>query len=269
MTATAILTPVKFCKKCQTETERQACGKCKACAKACRGADPEKVKSQMLAWRLANKEKLIAYAAARHAAEPEKSKAASKAWRAANPDKVIAQHASWYANNAEHARAKSAAWRKANPEKAKAADAAWYAANTDKVKVRHAAWHEANADRSKANSAAYRAANPERISATQKEWFAANPNAKRVYEQNRRARKRESGGVLSRGLSAKLFFLQKGKCVCCGLPLGDGYHMDHIIALSQGGANSDDNVQLLRMRCNIQKKAKHPIDFMQERGFLL
>jgi len=36
-----------------------------------------------------------------------------------------------------------------------------------------------------------------------------------------------------------------------------------------GGSNTDDNMQLLRKLCNLQKHAKHPVDFMQERGFLL
>lgn len=35
------------------------------------------------------------------------------------------------------------------------------------------------------------------------------------------------------------------------------------------GTNTDDNIQLLRKLCNLQKSAKHPVDFMQQRGFLL
>jgi 5-methylcytosine-specific restriction endonuclease McrA len=51
--------------------------------------------------------------------------------------------------------------------------------------------------------------------------------------------------------------------------LGDNYHLDHIVPLAIGGTNTDDNIQLLRQKCNQQKSAKHPIDFMQSRGFLL
>ena len=36
-----------------------------------------------------------------------------------------------------------------------------------------------------------------------------------------------------------------------------------------GGLNADSNMQLLRAECNLQKSAKHPVDFMQSRGFLL
>ena len=75
--------------------------------------------------------------------------------------------------------------------------------------------------------------------------------------------------MLSVGLSAKLFKLQKGKCPCCKQPLGDDYHLDHKMPLALGGTNTDENMQLLRSICNLQKHAKHPVDFMQERGYLL
>jgi 5-methylcytosine-specific restriction endonuclease McrA len=86
---------------------------------------------------------------------------------------------------------------------------------------------------------------------------------------NRKARERANGGILSVGLAEKLFELQKGKCACCGQPLGEKYHMDHILPIVLGGPNEDWNIQLLRQRCNQQKHAKHPVDFMQSRGFLL
>ena len=67
----------------------------------------------------------------------------------------------------------------------------------------------------------------------------------------------------------KLSTIQKGKCACCALPLGKDFHLDHKMPLALGGANEDSNIQLLRRECNIKKAAKHPINFMQERGFLL
>lgn len=100
-------------------------------------------------------------------------------------------------------------------------------------------------------------------------WYAGNPDAP-LINQNRRARGIKSVGMLSKGLADKLFALQRGKCACgCKQPLGDDYHLDHIIPLALGGANTDDNIQLLRPLCNHQKNAKHPIDFMQSRGYLL
>ena len=124
-------------------------------------------------------------------------------------------------------------------------------------------------EKAKARYAKWNASNPGVAVARASEWNAENPDARRVLTQNRRAKIREIGGTLSKGLAEKLFALQRGKCACCGLPLGENYHMDHIMPLILGGKNEDANMQLLRQRCNNQKSAKHPVDFMQQRGFLL
>jgi len=91
----------------------------------------------------------------------------------------------------------------------------------------------------------------------------------RLSEQKRRARARMAGGILSRDILTRLYRLQRGKCACCGLPLGSRYELDHISPLAKGGQHSDNNMQLLRKRCNQEKSAKHPVDFMRSRGFLL
>lgn len=185
---------VRFCPKCQAETERKTNGNCKPC-----------------------------------------SKAYSAYYQKVNREKVNAQIYAWNAVNREKVNARTAAWKLANPEKIKT----YVAANSEKLKAQSIAWRK------------------------------ANPKAVRIFYQNRLARKRENGGTLSKGLSAKLFALQKGKCPCCKQPLGDNYHLDHVIPVALGGSNTDDNIQLLRSTCNHQKSAKHPIDFMQQRGFLL
>jgi len=119
-------------------------------------------------------------------------------------------------------------------------------------------------------SPAYHLANKERIKAKTAKWSAENSEKRRINEHTRRARKREITGKLSTSISEKLFKLQQGKCACgCKQPLGDGFHLDHIMPLALGGSNTDDNVQLLTATCNQQKHKKHPIDFMQQRGFLL
>lgn len=170
-------------------------------------------------------------------------------------------------------RARAAAWNAANPERAKANTAAWIAANTDrvkaKVKISTAAWYVANTERKKATNAAWTKANRDKLNAKSAAWQKAHPEAKRIISQNRRALQRANGGTLSKGLSAKLFKLQKGLCACCSKPLGDNFHLDHIMPIKLGGPNIDSNIQLLLPRCNNSKGAQHPDDFMQSRGFLL
>jgi 5-methylcytosine-specific restriction endonuclease McrA len=121
-----------------------------------------------------------------------------------------------------------------------------------------------NAEKKKSAQIAWREKNREKENAQRRE----NPEKYRIHTHNRRALLK-SLGKLTPGISIKLFELQKGKCACCKKPLGTDYHMDHIIPLALGGTNTDDNIQLLRAKCNKQKGAKHPIDFMQQRGFLL
>ena len=134
------------------------------------------------------------------------------------------------------------------------AHAKWYAANHEKKKVLNAKWHAANSDKARARNA---------------KWRADNSESRRIHKQNRRARKMENGGKLSPGLAAKLFKLQRGKCACCHVSIADGSHLDHVIPLALEGPNEDRNMQLLCGPCNLSKHAKHPIDFMQQRGFLL
>ena len=189
----------------------------------------------------------------------------SAAWRKANPERQKAYEAAWCAANPERKKAIAAIWMAANEERCKAAKAAWNKANAESIKENGAAWRKANPEQKKTTDAAWRVANP----TYESEYRAANLEASRIRKQNREARKRANGGVLSKGLADKLFKLQRGLCPCCKRPLGKDYHLDHIDSISTGGPNTDFNIQLLRKICNLQKNAKHPIDFMQQRGFLL
>ena len=234
---------------------RSSCKKCVNCISAAyKAANPGKVRMQNAIYCAENKEKRSAY---------------HVSWRKANPEKIRSTKAAWVKANSEKKSAAYARWRAANPEKVQSRLASWRAANREKVRAYCVAYRATNSEKMKAKSAAWKAANPEKARAGSAAWKAANPEMGRIYKQNRRARKLASGGKLSSDLADKLLKLQKGKCACCGLKLGKKYHLDHIMPLALGGTNTDDNIQLLRSTCNQQKHAKHPIDFMQQRGFLL
>lgn len=186
----------------------------------------------------------------------------------------------------ECARVSRLKYRLNNPDKVKASTAAYlakqgrrpgsdgyhaerYLANREKAIENAKRWRKENAARAKDMAKAWYDRNAEKLRAAARAWAKANPESRKVSKQNRRARKRQSGGILSKGLASRLFRLQKGKCPCCGLPLGRDYHLDHKMPLALGGSNTDDNMQLLRSKCNLQKSKQHPIDFMRSRGFLL
>lgn len=130
-------------------------------------------------------------------------------------------------------------------------------------------WNKENRDKVLNYKAAYRESHRDELRAKKSIWREENKHLCRRHKSTRRARIAGVGGFLSGGIVIRLFKLQRGKCACCGLPLGKGFHLDHIMPLALGGSNTDDNMQLLRANCNLQKSAKHPIDFMQSKGFLL
>ena len=209
---------------------------------------------------------------------PEASKAASKAWRDADPARARASVKASHEKSDRHkaalaARSARVAWREANKEAIEAQQtlrrsayaAAYRMANLAQLKAANVAYKEKHRD----ELAARRSADPEKSRAYNASYRAAHPGRHRIYDQNKRVLRANAVGRLSVGLSEKLFRLQRGKCPCCAEPLGDDYHMDHKMPLALGGTNTDDNMQLLRAVCNMQKHAKHPVDFMQSRGFLL
>ena len=160
-------------------------------------------------------------------------------------------------------------WRKENPEKFRAIQNVWDEKNKDRLKDAAHSLYEKNKDVKIAYAKEYYEANKDKLKPKKVDWQVRNKEKVRVYFQNRRAKKLACGGVISKDLSKRLHILQRGKCACCGLELGEKFHLDHIMPLALGGTNTDDNIQLLRQRCNNQKHTKHPVDFMQSRGFLL
>lgn len=191
-------------------------------------------------------------------------------WDKKNADRKRKTNKKWVEENRGKSRAAQARYRARHPEKIKV-----YA---EKVKAEHPEriyeWQSRYRDKHKDLMRKRRAIkyhqnqDMERVRVS--EWRRANPEYVRVYARIRRARKLNAGGMLSKGIEERLRKLQKGKYACCHGDLTKlKNHLDHIIPLALGGANVDSNVQLLCATCNLQKGAKHPVDFMQSRGFLL
>ncbi len=151
-------------------------------------------------------------------------------------------------------RKNQAAWRARNPDRSKAVDVIYRESNRSLINSRR--------------KSAY-ADSPEKHRERSIQWKKEHPEITRLHCHNRRAREKCCDGRLSKGLAERLFTIQRGKCACCGSSIAEGYHLDHRMPLALYGPNTDDNIQLLCATCNLSKGAKHPIDFMQSRGFLL
>lgn len=193
----------------------------------------------------------------------------SKAYREANKEKCLKSSREWRLANPEKVKKAVNSWRLANQDRIKEKCSEYQAKHKDTLKISNAEYYLKNKSKAALSGALRYAANPEEHKARCALWVKENPDAAKLIQANRRARKKNAQGNLSRGLVDRLHLLQQGKCACCKQPLGSSFHLDHIMPLALGGSNTDDNIQLLRQRCNNQKHAKHPIDFMQSRGFLL
>lgn len=143
---------------------------------------------------------------------------------------------------------------------------AWRKKNSALIVKRVDAWRKANPEKERAWRASRATETVKRV----REWRKKNPEKKRAGDHNRRASIRAGG----RHTGADIVWLrkiQKGKCAhpWCRADLGKRYHVDHRIALARGGDNDRKNLQLLCKPCNLEKHAKHPIDFAQQHGLLL
>jgi len=134
--------------------------------------------------------------------------------------------------------------------------------------------------RRKASAEKYRVANLEKCREASKlskrknpelakKWVQENIEKVISYKASNRAKRKQATGKYTGQQVSDLFELQKGKCACCQVNLGKTFHRDHITPLVAGGTNDILNIQLLCQKCNLQKGAKDPINFMQTLGYLI
>jgi 5-methylcytosine-specific restriction endonuclease McrA len=144
-------------------------------------------------------------------------------WEREGPERKNARWRKWAEDNREHRNAykRSLKWRPSKEAKAK-----WARENPDKIKACYKRYYEKNKDRF------------------------------RVKVRNRYAMTKGASGAHSLTEIALLLGEQSNKCVYCRSDLSGGYHVDHRLPLSRGGANDISNIQLLCPPCNLSKGAK-------------
>jgi 5-methylcytosine-specific restriction endonuclease McrA len=130
--------------------------------------------------------------------------------------------------------------------------------------------------RQKAYNAAYRqrADVKARRKAEKKAWRGSEAGKiwHRLEKRSRKLKERTGSNRATRAITRhceELLGRQKWRCAVCRVDLKQGKHLDHVIPLAAGGKHEIGNLQWLCPPCNGAKAAKHPIQFMQERGFLL
>ena len=91
-------------------------------------------------------------------------------------------------------------------------------------------------------------------------WRANNPDkAKAGYK---RREKRLDGWKPTAQQKVDLYFKAVGKCRYCNSPLGVDAQVDHAIPVARGGNNDMENLDLVCPRCNQEKDAKIPEEYI-------
>lgn len=140
-----------------------------------------------------------------------------------------------------------------------------------KVKVQQLEWKRANSDKMSAYRQKWISDNPGKHKESQRLWALNNPETVQANVRARRARKRNAEGRHSTSDVDAILERQKFKCAECGIDISDrkSRQVDHMMPLKLGGSNWPSNLQLLCIKCNKVKGAKHPIDFAAKRGRLV
>jgi 5-methylcytosine-specific restriction endonuclease McrA len=132
--------------------------------------------------------------------------------------------------------------------------ATYNAKNSVKILRRVKAWQTANQDKVKRNK---------------RKWVETHPDQVRLNGSIQAARRRNAVGHFTKADIDAIFKAQSGKCAYCRTSLANGYDIDHIVALKNGGSNWPSNLQLCCDSCNSRKTSKDPIDFARSLGLLL
>lgn len=263
---------MKICKKCGS-VSFYANGRCKPCQKESSAkwvsSNFEHVKAKKVEWNSANPDSVKASKKLTYYKHQEKNIARSNEYRLENLDAVKASQCKSKAKNREKIKIKELAYRLENKEKIKKARAKYHLENKAACNARSSSYRSRNLEKVMAKQGEWRRENPEKSKASGDAWRAANPEAVRANGDLRRARKECAGGSFSAQDVRTLMKLQKCKCIVCKVDISKKYHVDHITPVSKNGSSDFYNLQLLCPKCNLSKSAKHPIDFMQSRGFLL
>jgi 5-methylcytosine-specific restriction endonuclease McrA len=176
---------------------------------------------------------------------------------------AIAAARQWHAGNSERVRARKAA--KSNEISVQ--QSAYHRANRDSITARKRAQYQENPEAARRRTAEWRASNASRARELGREWaktaYAKCPAKRKATNASRRG----AEGVYTAADLVEIRKFQSGRCSYfsfCGADLADGEHVDHVIAIANGGTNWPHNIQLTCPKCNLRKNSKDPLVFLAE-----
>lgn len=182
---------------------------------------------------------------------PEKIKLIKKTYRDKNKDKRRDSAKIYRSKHRDSLVIRNREYRKKNPDKVASFPSSDKKKNAERLHRRYLENKPEHAKKSRA-------------------WLENNRDAYYAIQRNRKVRKRQADGSHTGEDIKRIYALQSGKCIACLCDLSNvKYHADHRVALINGGSNDWRNIDILCQSCNCSKRSKHPIDFMQSKGWLL
>lgn len=125
----------------------------------------------------------------------------------------------------------------------------------DRVRARTREWYAANRDDAIAYGRNYADANRQQTRENARRWAADNRDRRREIEGRRHAKK--FGVATERVYRSVVFDRDSGICHICGESVDPQcWHLDHIVALVNGGEHTYANVAVSHPLCNLKKGAK-------------
>jgi len=155
-------------------------------------------------------------------------------------------------------------WRGKNPDKMREYDRKYYAKHLDKGRAKSRLYQSTHRKDRNEYDRKRREEYPEKIREAKRKYRTKNAHKYRLWEQRRKAAKllaETSATLLDIPAQIKR---QRGKCHYCNEVFPDGkYHIDHVIPLSRGGSDLNENKVLACPQCNMGKHNKLPHEWIK------
>ena len=157
----------------------------------------------------------------------------------------------YYEANKEKITAQNKAYREANKEKIDAQKKVYYEANKEKIAAKRKAYQEDNKEKIAARKKAYYEANKDWIKARHRAYVKDNRAAGTAQGNKRRAMKLNQTPDLNKAEKVEIEFMYLYNQIMPG-----DWHVDHIVALANGGLHHPANLQILSKFDNLSKGAR-------------
>lgn len=191
---------------------------------------------------------------------------------------------SWYDNNRELANQRSRDWHAANYDYSKSearrrileetrperearrrerdreSAARWRRDNPGRAAELKRIAKERNPEKYRATNKAWRQANAEKVADNKRKWNAANPDKRAAGHRKSRMQRRNAVRT-NAYVDSEVFERDGWTCYLCGKPIDPkadrrkkwGAQIEHVVPISRGGVDGEENVRAAHRRCNFMK----------------